>query len=298
MRISHLKIIRDISKTKSISRAAGINSISQSAASQLVQQLEKQLNIELFDRTKRPLQLTMAGKLYDSACRDIIRRYGEMESQLEALRQELAGTIRVASIYSIGLYQMARMKEHFERRHTNVQIHLEYMRPDKVYQAVTEDQVDLGLVSYPNPSKDLKIIPWRMESMVLVCHPSHDLARKRSIKPADLENKEFVSFDPDLSIRKALDRFFREQGIHRKIVLEFDNIQMIKEALVIGSGISILPERTVRHEAIEGRLVALPLETDGLERPIGIVHRRTKKFSPAIVRFLNFLQETTPKSRR
>ena len=128
--------------------------------------------------------------------------------------------------------------------------------------------------------------------MVLVCHPSHDLARKRSIKPADLENKEFVSFDPDLSIRKALDRFFRDQNVHRKVVLEFDNIEMIKEALVIGSGISILPERTVRHEAIQGRLVILSLEVSGLERPVGIVHLRSKKFSPAANRFLDFLRST------
>lgn len=294
MRLSHLKVVRDIGQTNSISLAAKINKISQSAASQLLQQLEKQLAIELIDRTERPLKLTAAGRLYVSTCRDILRRYSELESKLESLRQELAGTIRVASIYSIGLYQMARMKEHFEKEHLNARIHLEYMRPEKVYQAVAEDLADLGLVSYANSSKQLQAIPWRMERMVLVCHPSHHLAKKRSLQPTDLEGEEFVSFDPDLSIRKALDRFFREHNVSRKIVLEFDNIQMIKEALVIGSGISILPERTVRHEAIEGRLVTLPLEASGLERPVSIIHRRSKKFSPAVNRFLDFLKKPTP----
>ena len=294
MGVSHFKVIRDIAQTSSISRAAEMNGISQSAASQLVRQLEKQLRVELLDRTKRPLQLTAAGKLYASASRDIVRRYGEMESQLEALRKELAGTVRVASIYSTGLYQMARMKERFEERYAQANIHLDYMRPDKVYQAVREDRADLGLVSYPNPGKNLTAIPWRSERMVLVCHPAHRLARKRSLKPADLEGEEFVSFDPDLSIRKVLDRFFREQGVHRKVVLEFDNIQMIKEALTIGSGISILPERTVRHEAIEGRLVTLPVEAEGLVRPVGIIHRRGKKFSPAAAQFLDFLREADP----
>ena len=294
MGVAHFKVIRDIAQTSSISRAAEMNGISQSAASQLVRQLEKQLRVELLDRTKRPLQLTAAGKLYASASRDIVRRYGEMESQLEALRKELAGTVRVASIYSTGLYQMARMKERFEERHAQANIHLDYMRPDKVYQAVREDRADLGLVSYPNPGKNLTSIPWRSERMVLVCHPAHRLARKRSLKPADLEGEEFVSFDPDLSIRKVLDRFFRDQGVHRKVVLEFDNIQMIKEALTIGSGISILPERTVRHEAIEGRLVTLPVEAEGLVRPVGIIHRRGKKFSPAAAQFLDFLREADP----
>ena len=217
-----------------------------------------------------------------------------MESQLEALRKELAGTVRVASIYSTGLYQMARLKERFEEQHAQANIHLDYMRPDKVYQAVSEDRADLGLISYPNPGKDLKSIPWRSERMVLVCHPAHRLARKRSLKPADLEGEEFVSFDPDLSIRKVLDRFFRDHGVHRKVVLEFDNIQMIKEALTIGSGISILPERTVRHEAIEGRLVTLAVEAEGLVRPVGIIHRRGKKFSPAAAQFLDFLRQADP----
>ena len=186
---------------------------------------------------------------------------------------------------------MARIKEKFEALHSDASVHLDYVRPEKVYEAVANDQADLGLVSYPSSNKDIRVIPWRLENMVLVCHPSHPLAKKRSLAPRDMEGQEFVSFDPDLLIRKALDRFFRDHGVHRRVVLEFDNIQMIKEALTIGSGISVLPERTVRHEAIEGRLVRLPIRAEGLVRPVGIIHRRTKKFSPAAEQFLKFLQE-------
>ena len=291
MSISQFKVVRDIARTSSVSRAAELNGISQSAASQLVRQLEKKLGVDLLDRSTRPVKLTSAGRLYAEACRDIVRRYGEMESQLEALREELAGTVRVVSIYSIGLYEMARIKEKFEALHSNASVHLEYVRPEKVYEAVANDRADLGLVSYPSSNKDIRVIPWRLENMVLVCHPSHSLAKKRSLSPRDMEGQEFVSFDPDLLIRKAVDRFFRDHGVHRRVVLEFDNIQMIKEALMIGSGISILPERTVRHEATEGRLVRLPIRAEGLVRPVGIIHRRTKKFSPAAERFLRFLQE-------
>lgn len=291
MSISQFKVVLDIAETSSVSRAAELNGISQSAASQLVRQLEKKLGVDLLDRSTRPVKLTPAGKLYSEACRDIVRRYGEMESQLEALRKELSGTVRVVSIYSIGLYEMARIKEKFEAIHSEVNVHLEYVRPEKVYEAVANDRADLGLVSYPSSTKDIRVIPWRLEKMVLVCHPSHPLAKKRSLSPRDMEGQEFVSFDPDLLIRKAMDRFFRDHGVHRRVVLEFDNIQMIKEALTIGSGISILPERTVRHEATEGRLVRLPIRAEGLVRPVGIIHRRTKKFSPAARQFLEFLQE-------
>ncbi len=291
MRIGHFKVFRDIAQTNSISRGAELNGISQSAASQLLKQLEERLATDLLDRTSRPIKLTPAGKLYYEACRDIVWRYDEMASQIGALKKELVGSVRVASIYSIGLYEMAQIKERFEDRHPQANVHLEYMRPEKVYQAVADDVADLGLVSYPNPGKELKATAWRLEKMVLVCHPDHELAKKSTIRPADLAGQEFVSFDPDLSIRKAMDRFFRDQGIPRKVVLEFDNIQMIKEAVSIGSGVSILPERTVRQEAGEGRLVARPIEANELVRPVGIIHHRKKKFSPAGAQFLNFLQQ-------
>jgi DNA-binding transcriptional LysR family regulator len=289
--LDHLKVFRDIAQNSSISRGATMNGISQSAASQNLKQLEKSLGVELFDRTNRPLRLTHAGRLYLTACRDIVRRYEEVESQIEALKKELVGAVRVASIYSIGLYEMAQITQQFEKLHAQAHIHLEYMRPEKVYQAVVDDQADLGLISYPNPGKDVKAIPWRLETMVLVCHPGHPLAKKTALKPADLAGCDFVSFDPDLSIRKAMDRFFREHSVHRSVVLEFDNIQMIKEAVSIGSGISILPERTVRQEVADGKMVAMPIEAEGLVRPVGIIYRRKKRFTPIAAQFLKFLQE-------
>jgi DNA-binding transcriptional LysR family regulator len=291
--ISHLRIFRDIAQANSISRGAEVNSISQSAASQHLRTLEEKLGVDLLDRTTRPLKLTPAGRLYLDACRDIVRRYEEMESAIDSLKKELVGTVRVASIYSIGLYEMAQFKAEFESRHRNAQVHLEYMRPEKVYQAVIDDQADLGLVSYPTQGKDIQVIPWRQEQMVLVCHPNHRLAARDLVTVSDFEGQEFVSFDPDLSIRKAIDRFLRENGVQRKVAMEFDNIQMIQEAVSIGSGIAILPERTVRQEVADGRLVARPIDAEELVRPVGIVHPRMKCFSRAAAQFLEFLRQQT-----
>ena len=268
-----------------------MNGMSQSAASQFLRHLEEQLQVSLLDRTRRPLKLTPAGKLYCEACREIVRRYEEVESEIESLKVQLVGSVRIASIYSIGLYEMARMKEEFESAHPQADVHLEYMRPENVIRAVLDDQADLGLISYPSPYRNIKAIPWRLEKMVLVCHPDHPLAKKKSIRNEHLVGRDFVSFDPDLSIRKALERFFRDNNIPRNVVLEFDNIQMIKQAVLIGSGISILPEPTVRQEAAEGRLVAVPIEAEGLVRPISILHHRRKAFSPTVAEFLKFLQE-------
>jgi len=287
----NFKLFRDIAQNKSISRGATLNEISQSAASQYIQEMERRLGVTLLDRTTRPLNLTPAGKLFYDLCRDALRREEQFQVQLENLKGLVEGTVRVASIYSIGLSEMTRLQEEFAARFPNAQLHVDYLRPDKVYEAVLTDQADLGLVSYPVGTKDLAVIPWREEEMTVAAPPSHPLAQKAVLVLADLEGQDFISFDEDLSIRHELDRFFRSQGIEIRIAMQFDNIQMIKEAVALGSGISILPARTMQAEIAQGRLVSIPLHAPELVRPVGIVHRKRKRFSHAVQSFLELLLE-------
>jgi len=287
----NIKVFRDISHSKSISRGATLNGISQSAASQQIQELERRLGVTLLDRSMRPLALTPAGKLFYDLCRDVLRREEEFHVKLENLKGSVEGTVQVPSIYSIGLSEMSRLKEQFAFRFPNAQLHVDYLRPDKVYEAVLTDHADVGLVSYPVGTKDLAVISWREEEMTVAVPPSHPLARKPVLLPADLDGQDFIGFDEDLSIRRELDRFFREQGIEMRLAMQFDNIQMIKEAVALGSGISILPARTMQAEIAQGRLVSIPLHAPELVRPVGIVHRKRKRFSRAVQSFLELLLE-------
>jgi len=289
--LSQLKIFRDIAQAKSVSRAAELNHVSQSAASQSLKSLERQVHLDLVDRRRRPLRLTPAGEICFEAARDLVRRYEQMEAQLESLREELEGSLRVVSIYSIGLYELTQLREEFQRLHPRTKVHLEFARPEDVYRAVVEDRADLGLVSYASATREIETTDWRRERMVLVCHPKDRLASQKKVHPADLAREDFISFDPGLKIRHAIDRFLRAHGVHREVAYEFDNIQMIKEALSLGHGVSILPERTVRKETADGRLVALPIEPEVPERPVGIVQRRKKRLSRTAEEFLGFLKQ-------
>jgi len=287
----NLKLFRDIAQTKSISRGATLNQISQSAASQYMQEMERRLGVSLLDRTTRPLTLTPAGKLFFDLCRDALRREEQFQLQLDNLKGLVEGAVRVASIYSIGLSEMSRLQEEFAARFPHAQLHVDYLRPDKVYEALLADQADLGLVSYPLGTKELAVIPWREEQMAVAAPPSHPLAKKKVLVPADLNGQEFVGFDEELMIRRELDHFFRQQGIEIQLAMQFDNIQMIKEAVALGSGISILPARTMQAEIAQGRLVSIPLHAPELVRPVGIVHRKRKRFSHAVESFLELLLE-------
>jgi len=288
--VENFKVFKDIAETRQVSRGAARNGISQSAASQLIQQLERGLGMALFDRSKRPLELTPAGKIYYEVCRDVLRRLEGAEAQIAALKQEAGGSVRVACIYSIGLNEMARYLAEFQQANPEARVQLEYLRPDKIYEAVEHDQTDLGILSYPATGKQIKVVAWRQERMALVVHPGHRLAWREGVEPAELEGERLVSFDEDLAIRKAIDRYLRSSGVAVDAVLQFDNIQMIKEAVAIGSGIAILPEQTVAEEAARGRLSMVPLRGAELARPVGIIYRRNKKLTPAAHRFLEFLR--------
>ena len=288
MTIEHLLLFRDIVQERSVSRGAALNNVSQPAASQHLRELEQRMGVTLLDRSTRPFTLTPAGRLYFQMCRDVLQKHEEFQVALEALKAEVEGTVRIASIYSMGLSEMSRLKEQFSSRYPQASLEVEYLRPDKVYEAVLADRADLGFVSYPQASRQLAVIPFRAEQMAVAAAPSHPLVNRVMVRLADLEGCDFIAFDEDLPIRQGIDRFLRDHGVTVTPTMHFDNIQMIKEAVALGSGISILPVRPLRAEIERGRLVAIPIEAE-LLRPIGIIHRRRKKLHRAAQCFLELL---------
>ena len=167
------KLFRDVAHAKSLSRAAQLNGISQSAATQQIQELERRLGASLLDRSTRPLGLTQAGKLYAELCRDILRREEDFTAALDEIRGSAEGTVRVATIYSIGLSEMGRLKDEFSRVCPDATVQVELLRPDKVYESVLGGDSDLGFISYPEHRRELTVIRWRDERMTLAVYPSH-----------------------------------------------------------------------------------------------------------------------------
>jgi len=285
------KLFRDVAHAKSLSRAAQLNGISQSAATQHIQELEKRLGVELLDRSTRPLGLTAAGKLYAELCRDVLRREEGFFAELDEIKAQAEGEVRVASIYSIGLTEVSRLKDEFARRCPSAHLHVEYCRPERVYEAVQADQADFGFISYPEHRRELSVIPWREERMTVAVYPSHAFATRDAVSASDFDGQDFITFDEDVPIRRELDRFFRENEVEVSIAAQFDNIHSIKEAVALGSGISILPERTMLAEIEQNRLVSVPIRAPELVRPTGVIHRRRKKFTRAAQEFLQLVTQ-------
>ncbi|HYB74825.1 MAG TPA: LysR family transcriptional regulator [Candidatus Sulfotelmatobacter sp.] len=291
MTLETLRLYCDIVRLRSFSRGAAANQVSQSAASQAIQQLEAELAVQLIDRTKRPFTVTPEGRAYHEACRAILQGHEKAVADLATMRGQVSGTVRVAAIYSVGLHDMSRHVQRFTALHPHAKVRLDYLHPHKVVEAVMQDEADLGVLSYPESSRTLSVIPLRSEPMVFVAPPGHRLARRRVVEAADLDGEHFVAFDGDLRIRKAIDRALKQQDVRVNVAMEFDNIETIKQAIILGAGVGLLPEPTVRREVANRSLVAVPLALPSLVRPVGIIHRRNHRFTPAVARFIDLLRE-------
>ncbi len=139
------------------------------------------------------------------------------------------------------------MKE-FLKKFPTVNVHVEYRRPNQVYEDVLGNVVDLGMVAYPTRDAKLEIVPIRKDPLVLICHPQHALARHKSIKAKALSGLKFVSFERDIPTRKAVDKMLKDHGVTVEHVMEFDNIETVKRAVEIDSGVAIVPQETIKQE--------------------------------------------------
>jgi DNA-binding transcriptional LysR family regulator len=293
VQLKALKIFCDVVRLASFSRGAAENEISQSSASQAVNQLEKHLGVRLIDRSKRPLVATVEGRAFYEGCREVVERYLEVDGRVRSMGNpgSVSGLVHVASIYSVGLSHMKRYAERFHQENPEARVRVEYQHPTQVVESVLGGLVELGIVSFPKKWPELTVLPWREEEMVLVVPPGHRLAGLGPVDVRELDGEPFVAFDADLAIRRAIDRYLRRHGVHVDVTLGFDNIEHIKRAVEVTSGVAILPEPTLEREVITGTLVAMPLKGERLTRPLAILHREAGGLAPTASRFLKLLTE-------
>lgn len=290
MQIETFKVFCDLVDTGSFSKAASLNSITQSAVSQQIRALEHRFHVTLIERGRRHFSLTPEGRAFLEASKDILDVYDHLGDRLQELRDVIAGDIKVAAIYSVGLHELPPYLKKFRDLHPDVEVHVEYRRSTQIYPLVLNSEVDLGLVSYPAKRKGILIEPFLQDRLVLICHPSHPFATRKRARLQDLQGENFIAFEPDLPTRKVIDRHLKEHRVVVRRTMEFDNIETVKRAVEIESGISIVPENTARQEVESGALVAIPIEKPELSRPIGILLKRNRARSPALKEFIALLQ--------
>lgn len=289
MQIGNFKIFADLVETKSFSRAAKLNGITQSAVSQQARSMERHFKTLLIDRSQKQFQLTREGnRVYESA-KEMLHAYEKLMSELQEMKKVISGTIRISTIYSIGLHELPPYIKQFLSDYPSVNVRVEYRRSNLVYEDIIHNAVDFGLVAFPVKMRQIEIVPFRDDNLVLVCHPNHPLAGKKIVEVESLIDYKFIGFDPDIPTRKAVDSIFRDYKFEIETVMEFDNIETVKRAVEIDAGIAIVPQATVDQEVRQGTLVSIPFKDERFTRPLAILHRKGRVLTPAMKKFIDTL---------
>jgi len=292
MQIESLKVFCDLAETESFTKAAQINGVTQSAVSQQISSLERVFKSLLIERSKKKFRLTREGQVLYDYSKQIIQTYESLHSKLQELKDIISGTIRVATIYSIGLHDLPPYIKRFMKSYPTVNVHVEYRRANQVYDDVFSNVVDLGLVAYPQKDSKLEVIPLRKEPLVLICHPQHPFTKQKTIKLKNLVGQKVIGFEPDIPTRKALDKILRDHGVDVKHVMEFDNVETVKRAVEIDAGISIVPLGTVTQEIAKQTLASVTIDDGEFYRPLAAIYKKNKVLSPAMKQFLTILKDT------
>jgi DNA-binding transcriptional LysR family regulator len=290
MQLLLFKVFSDLAETASFSQAARRNAITQSAVSQQVKALEKRFGVRLIDRGKRNFSLTPEGRVFLGAAREILSVVDGLDARLRELREVVTGDLRLAAVLSVGLHELPPYTRQFERLHPQVRIRTDYLRSSEVYAAVLAGRAEAGLVAYPVARRGLECeVLWR-DRLVLVCSPSHRLARRTRVPLRELAGEKFIAFAVDLPTRKALDRALRAAGVMMKPEREFDNIETVKRMVEIDGAVSILPETALANERRAGSLIPVQIDAPDMWRPVGLVTRRNREGSLARRRFVELLR--------
>ncbi|TMA56437.1 MAG: LysR family transcriptional regulator substrate-binding protein [Deltaproteobacteria bacterium] len=186
--------------------------------------------------------------------------------------------------------ELSGQLKRYLRAFPQVHLHLEYSRSNKIYEDAVRGNIDLGVVAYPIRRPQITGIPFREDRLVLVCPPGHPLSRHKNISITKLNGEPLVGYERDIPTRKETDRLLRRYGVDVRYVMELDNIETIKRVIEIGTGIAILPEPAVRSEVRSKTLSTVQLSDEVFLRPLGIIHRQGKHFSPAAEKFIEFLR--------
>ncbi len=295
MHIESLKVFCDLVELQSFSLAAERNFVTQSAVSQQVKSLEDKFKRRMLERVRgrREVKLTAAGEVFYREAKNVLDAYDQLNESLRGLVGKIGGTVKVATVYSVGLHEMPAKVGEFMSKFPSAKIDLEYSRTTRVVRDVLNGSVELGVIAFPEPRRGLTIVQMPPNKLVLVCPPDHPLAKKPRVRAKELSGQDFVLFERDTPTRKATDRILRSKGVEVKKAAEFDNIETIKRAVEVGFGVAIVPEPAVIDEKRSGRLAVVEMSEKEWIRQIGVLYRSDRDLSLAAKKFVGILEESS-----
>jgi len=255
-----------------------------------VRQLEEQFNTRLFDRTHNRINLTEAGERVYHYAKQIFELYSRMEGEVRALTGEVSGVVILGASTTIAEYMLPPLLGAFKRKYPDVVIRMRVSNTDGIVAMVEGNEIDLGVVEAPVSNKSLVVEVCRIDKLVAVLPPEHELAGRASLPVADVLKYPFIAREEGSGTREVTFDYLRGAGLepaNLTLVMELGSPESIKGAIEAGMGISILSRSTIGKELQLRTLTCVELEPP-LERPFSFVHQKQKFRVRAIEELLDF----------
>lgn len=293
MHIQNFKTFCDLVETKSFSKSARLNEVTQSAVSQQLKAMELHYDMLIIDRNQKKFRLTPQGTALYSTFKQILSLYEKLHCEIQEMRNIVSGTIQISTVNSIGLHELPPYLKKFIKEFPSVNARVEYRRANLVYEDVLHGSADVGLVAFPSPHKELVIEPFSNDELIVAMSPENKLAQKKILSIDHLNGVDLVAFEKDIPTRKATDEILANADVEVSVTMEFDNVETVKRAIEINAGLAILPASTVKNEVERNQLVTFKLEGGIHNRPLAVIYKKNRVITPALRSFVDLMKNET-----
>ena len=277
MDLRQLEILQAIAETGSFTACGRKLHVSQSAISRQILLLEDELGEPLFLRVGRQVRMTPAAESLVQLGQRVFQDVRETVGAITDRTRELRGTLRLSAGMTVCLYVFPPLLKHLRRVHPHLDVRLTVATADRSVTEIRGGRVDAGLLTLPVEHADLVTVPVLREELLLVTTPTHPLAKRRRVAPRDVAGLPFVLFEMGSATRKVIDRFFAAENIEPTIVMDTENVEIIKAMVKTGLGVGIVPYQAVAREVRAGQFFCARIDGHELVRETGWVYARANR---------------------
>jgi len=285
--LPQLAVFEAVARLGSYTRAAEELFVAQPTVSIQMKKLSETLGVPLFEQSgKRPI-LTDAGRELAAACHDIFSRLEQVEERLIGLRDLDHGRLRIAAS-SFGKYFIPRLLGEFCRRHPKIEVSMHIDNWRGIRQRIQEYADDLYVLSNLPQEPELTAYPLLVDPIEVFAAADHPLAGERSISFGRLADEPFVLREPGSATRRIAQELCAQNGITPRVRMELASDEAVKQSVIAGLGIALLPRRIVSSGRDDEHVCVLDVEGFPVVRQWYIAHQRGKQLPRVASAFLDF----------
>ena len=295
MDLRQLEIIRAIADTGSFTAAGEKLHVSQSAISRQILLLEEELGEPVFHRIGRRIRITPAGESLLQLSHRVFHDLQETVSGISDKREALRGTMRLVGGMTVCLYVFPALLAEVRRVHPNLDLKITVGSAERSIAMLRSGAGDLGMITLPVEATDLVSVPVLEEELLLITYPTHPLARKKPITPGDLDRQDFVLFETGSITRRLVESFFTREGVDPEIIMETENVEIIKAMVRNGLGISIIPWQAAAADVRAGHLFCSRIAGHSLVRQTGWLYPKMSRLPRTVSEVLRVFETVRPR---